>query len=341
MAALELGTGPVSDFEPGRYPRGGMNLKGFSGVLEQALKLRQALNDDPKTSFYRLLSDSETSGTLTLERIAKVGVLSLYREFTPVQELELARQIVDLTPLETLYLKRRPLEARHRANVEREYLSPPEPLSGPGVSELEALENGVRFVFRPGADLSIGLFSDMRGGRRWLRENARGRVLNTFAYTCGLGLNAALSGHAVKNLDASKKVLEWGGENYRRNALEPDPQDFIYGDVFDWLGRLFKRGERFETVVLDPPSFARGSNGVFRVERDYGELVERALKCLTKDGLLMACTNHAGLSSRAFEKQLLEGCTRAGRGFRILERLSAGMDYPGDSALKIVALEVG
>jgi len=323
-----------------------MNLADFPGVLERAYKLRHALNDDPLTTFYRLLSDSETAGTLTLERIGEVGVLSLYREFTPTQELELARQIVDLTPLTTVYLKRRPLEARHRANVERDYLSPLEPLLGPEQLELEALESGVRFLFRPGADLSIGLFSDMRGGRRWLRQNARGRVLNTFAYTCGLGLSAALSGNAVKNLDASRKVLEWGRDNYRLNALEPDPTDFIYGDVFDWLARLSKRGERFETVVLDPPSFARGQftgrqGGVFRVERDYSSLVELALKCLNSGGLLMACTNHAGLSPAAFEKQLLEGFTRAGRTFKILERLKAGLDYPGESALKIVALEVG
>jgi len=323
-----------------------MNLEDFPGVLERAYKLRHALNDDPQTTFYRLLSDFETVGTLTLERIGPVGVLSLYREFTPTQELELARQIVDLTPLETVYLKRRPREARHRANVEREVLNPLEPLLGPGVPELEALENGVRFLFRPGADLSIGLFSDMRGGRRWLRQNARGKVLNTFAYTCGLGLSAALSGHTVKNLDASRKVLEWGMENCRLNALEPDPQDFIYGDVFDWLGRLSKRGERFETVVLDPPSFARGQfagkqGGVFRVERDYSSLVELALKCLTSEGVLMACTNHAGLSARAFEKQVFEGFARAGRDFKILERLGAGPDYPGEGALKIVALEVG
>jgi len=323
-----------------------MNLEDFPEVLERAFKLRCDLHDDPLTTFYRLLSDSETVGTLTLERIGPVGVLSLYREFTPTQELELARQIVDLTPLETVYLKRRPREARHRANVERESLNPLEPLLGPGVPELEALENGVRFLFRPGADLSIGLFSDMRGGRRWLRQNARGKVLNTFAYTCGLGLSAALSGHTVKNLDASRKVLEWGMENCRLNALEPDPQDFIYGDVFDWLGRLSKRGERFETVVLDPPSFARGQfagkqGGVFRVERDYSSLVELALKCLTSEGVLMACTNHAGLSARAFEKQVFEGFARAGRDFKILERLGAGPDYPGEGALKIVALEVG
>ena len=323
-----------------------MNHEDFPGVLERAIRLRRDLNDDPLTTFYRLTSDSETAGTLTLERIGEVGVLSLYREFTPTQELELARQIVDLTPLETVYLKRRPREARHRANVEREALNPSEPLLGPGVPELEALENGVRFLFRPGTDLSIGLFSDMRSGRRWLRANARGRILNTFAYTCGLGLNAALSGNPVKNLDASRKVLKWGQDNYRLNALEPDPKDFIYGDVFDWLARLIKRGERFETVVLDPPSFARGQfagkqGGVFRVERDYASLVELALKCLNSGGLLMACTNHAGLSSRAFEKQILEGFARAGREFKVLERLGAGPDYPGEGALKIVALEVG
>ena len=316
-----------------------MDFHDFPQILERAYALRKSLNLEPHTTFYRLLNESETAGKLTLERIGQVGVLSLYANFSPVQELELAGMLVDLTPLESVYLKRRPREARHRANVEREYLSPSEPLLGPHHPELEALEHGICFRFRPGADLSIGLFSDMRPGRRWLREHARGRVLNTFAYTCGLGLNAALEGHRVKNLDASKKVLEWGKENYRLNALEPHPQDFIFGDVFDWLGRLYKRGERFETLVLDPPSFARGRGGVFRAERDYAGLVQLALKCLSQGGLLMVCTNHAGLSFKSFEKQILEGFTRAERGFKILERMGAGPDYGDDGALKILILE--
>ena len=114
----------------------------------------------------------------------------------------------------------------------------------------------------------------MREGRARVRAWAAGRrVLNTFAYTCGFGVAATAGGATrVLNLDLSKSVLEWGQANYRANGFEPDPHDFVFGDVFDWLARLAKRGDRFDLVILDPPGFSRTKSRAFSAARDYGEL---------------------------------------------------------------------
>ena len=101
-----------------------------------------------------------------------------------------------------------------------------------------------------------------RAGRR-VRAWAEGKtVLNTFAYTCGFGLAATAGGAArALNLDLSRHGLAWGQENYRLNGFAPDEHDFVFGDVFDWLARFARRGETFDLVILDPPSFSKTQDG--------------------------------------------------------------------------------
>jgi 23S rRNA (cytosine1962-C5)-methyltransferase len=305
----------------------------LSRLLERAFLRREALHHDPQTSFYRMLHTGDGIAGVTLERAGTVGIISLYQDFAPPYELELAQSIQNIMGLDSIYLKRRPKEAKHLANVQRDQLAPELPILGSPRAEQEVLENGISFLIRPGSDLSVGLFSDMRPTRGWLANHFRqnptplplGKVLNTFSYTCGFGVVAALEGQTCKNLDASRKVLDWGMENYRLNGLEPDPQDFIYGDVFDWLGRFAKRGERFDTIILDPPSFARGKTGVFRVQSDYAHLVRQALPCLEPGGLLIACTNHAGLPSSDFALQIQQGAK--GVTLEPVAEFGAGSDY--------------
>src|SRR5690606_23072127 len=111
--------------------------------------------------------------------------------------------------------------------------------------------NGLRFIICPGQGLSVGLYLDMRDGRQWVRGQVAGRtVLNCFAYTCAFGVYSHAGGAArVVNLDLSRRVLDWGEENLRRNGVEPRRIDHIAGDTFDWLGRFQKKGEQFDCVI--------------------------------------------------------------------------------------------
>jgi 23S rRNA (cytosine1962-C5)-methyltransferase len=139
-------------------------------------------------------------------------------------------------------------------------------------------------------------------------------VLNTFAYTCGFGVAAAAGGaQRVLNLDLSKSVLEWGQANYRANGFEPDQHDFVFGDVFDWLVRLAKRGDRFDLVILDPPGFSRTKSRAFSATRDYGELAGLAARVTAPDGSILACCNVAELPWKSFRERVLAGVTATGR----------------------------
>jgi len=136
---------------------------------------------------------------------------------------------------------------------------------------------------------AVPLLGGVRGGLPRSTE-----ILNTFAYTCGFSVTAALGGARVTSLDLSKKYLEWGKRNFALNGLDPAQHDFIFGDTFDWLRRLAKKGRAFDSVVLDPPTFSQSKeSGVFRAEKDYGKLVTAALAVLKPGGILLASTNAA------------------------------------------------
>jgi 23S rRNA (cytosine1962-C5)-methyltransferase len=108
-------------------------------------------------------------------------------------------------------------------------------------------ENGLQYEISFNQGYSTGLFLDQRDNRRRLMTTfvkPGMTVLNTFAYTCAFSVCAAKAGGAVTSLDLSKKYLEWGKRNFALNGLDLQQHDFIYGDAFGWLKRLWKKGRR-------------------------------------------------------------------------------------------------
>ena len=131
------------------------------------------------------------------------------------------------------------------------------------------------------------------------------QLLNAFAYTCGFSVCAAKTGARTTSLDLSKKYLEWGKRNFALNGLNASSHDFIDGDAFDWLRRLTKKQRQFDAVLLDPPTFSQSKgHGVFRAEKDLGELVTSALPLLKRGGVLFVSTNAAKLTPYRFLSQI-------------------------------------
>ncbi len=204
------------------------------------------------------------------------------------------------------------------------------------------LENGVKFELSFNEGYSVGLFLDQRDNRRRFLVNhvaaefplfadvaAGSEVLNTFAYTCGFSVCAALAGARTTSLDLSKKYLEWGKRDFLLNGLDPAAHEFIFGDVFDWLRRLAKKQRAFDAIVLDPPTFSQSKeHGAFRAEKDYGKLVATALPLLKPGGVLFASTNAAGLKPEEFLETIAAAIRAARR--EILQRHYAPQppDFP-------------
>jgi 23S rRNA (cytosine1962-C5)-methyltransferase len=293
---------------------------------------RGPLLTDARTTAFRLVNGAPDGvPDVTVDLFADVHVVSLYRDFAPAEEQALLDAAREAWAPRSLYLKRRPREARVLANTAREQLAPEQPARGAPVESLEALENGVRFLIRPAQGLSVGLYLDMRETRAWLLEHARGlTVLNLFSYTCAFGVVASAGGaKRVLNIDTSRRVLDWGEENARLNGQPVDRYDFVAGDVFDWLGRLAKKGQGFDVVVSDPPSFSTTRTTRFSAARDYPQLAEAAARLVAPGGRLVACCNLSTLAPRRFEAMVAEGVARAGRqGRPVLSLGPSPVDFP-------------
>ena len=142
------------------------------------------------------------------------------------------------------------------------------------------------------AGYSCGLFLDQRANRRRLRASNVGNLLNVFAYTCSFSVAAATSGARTLSIDLSKAALERGRRNFALNGLSLEGHRFIADDAFDVMPRLARRNEKFDAIVLDPPTFSRGRNGrLFRAERDYGRLIEMAFACAAPGAMILLSTN--------------------------------------------------
>lgn len=262
----------------------------------------------PHTDAFRW-SDEDLPG-LVIDLFGDVAVINAYR---PIDEAELRSVTTLLTqarPLRAVYVKHRPDEA------------PVTPVVGSPVDSLVVYEAGVAFDIRPANGISVGLYVDSSQARAWVKANARGRtVLNLFAYTCGFGLNALL-GAATRavNLDASRKVLDWGEHNALLNGLPVDRHDYIAGDAFDWLRRFAKKHEQFDLIVADPPGFATTKASRFSAANDYWKLAQGCEKVLSPRGMLLAICNVENLTQADFESHLRRGAP----GLKIIERLVEG-----------------
>jgi 23S rRNA (cytosine1962-C5)-methyltransferase len=232
----------------------------------------------------------------------------------------------------------------------------------------EILENGVRYELSFNEGYSTGLFLDQRDNRRRFLtghiaadfpllksqtpdagseiRNSKFEILNTFAYTCGFSVCAAKAGARVTSLDLSKKYLEWGKRNFTLNGLDPAAHDFIFGDTFDWLRRLAKKGRTFDAVVLDPPTFSQSKeHGAFRAEKDYGRLVAAALPLVKPGGILFASTNAADWPPENFLADVTAAVRAAKRKILRQHYVPQPPDFPISRAepayLKTVWLRIG
>jgi 23S rRNA (cytosine1962-C5)-methyltransferase len=203
-----------------------------------------------------------------------------------------------------------------KQNAEREA---PHLLLGNGGANLKSvaserlLSYGIDFA----AGYSVGLFPDQRENRHFLRQNPPQKLLNCFAYTCSFSVAAASGGARTVSIDLSKKSLTRGRENFALNSLPTTEHRFLTDDVFTLLPRLARRGEKFDAIILDPPTFSRSWRGrAFQVERDFEPLLMAALDVAERDCRILLSTNCAILSTHALEvmaRFCLKSRRRAGR----------------------------
>ncbi|MEP7208460.1 MAG: class I SAM-dependent methyltransferase [Casimicrobiaceae bacterium] len=157
------------------------------------------------------------------------------------------------------------------------------------------VENGLRFWVDLESYVDTGLFLDHRAMRDLVRSRAAGRrMLNLFAYTGSFTVYAAAGGAvATDTVDLSNVYLAWAERNFRANGLDGAAHRLVRSDVLRWLDDARLRRERYDLIVLDPPSFSnsKAMTDVLDVQRDHRVLIEACLELLGDCGELYFSTN--------------------------------------------------
>ena len=201
-----------------------------------------------------------------------------------------------------------------------------------------ATEHHLKYGIDFGVGYSVGLFVDQRENRQFVRQVRPKRVLNCFAYTCSFSVAAASVNAQTVNIDLSKKSLERGRQNFTLNSLSSDGHQFIADDVRPVLRRMTRRGEKFDVIVLDPPTFSRTKGGrAFHVERDFEELIAAALEVAERAGRILLSTNCETLDEKALER-MARYCLKLSRRAGSLHRQPPPADFPPRTGAKTVWL---
>ncbi|MES3038515.1 MAG: class I SAM-dependent methyltransferase [Bdellovibrionota bacterium] len=160
----------------------------------------------------------------------------------------------------------------------------------------QAEELGIKYEFRADQGMSPGLFLDQRINRQWVRRNSKGlKVLNLFSYTGGFSVNAALGGaEKVATVDLSNNFNRWAQQNFVLNGLDPqNPAYQFWGtDTFSFLHKTIKRGEMYDLIICDPPSFGRFDGKVFQIHRDWQTMLDLIKQVLAPAGRILFSTNY-------------------------------------------------
>ena len=165
-----------------------------------------------------------------------------------------------------------------------------------------ATENNVKYVLKKEQGYSPGLFLDQRNNRNWLMNNSKNKqVLNLFCYTAGFSVCAALGGaKEVVSVDTSKATLSWAKENFTANNLDETEYEFYANDTREFIKGALKRNRKFDIIICDPPSFARNKQGVFKINKDFQNLISSLYKILKTNGRILFSSNYEKWSKEDF-----------------------------------------
>jgi 23S rRNA (cytosine1962-C5)-methyltransferase len=290
--------------------------------VERALRWRTALGLPGADHAYRIVHGAgDGLPGFACDVLGSTAVVYVYGAGLRALGRQLAEAIVGFAKLRGAVVK---LRARGGADsVEQDVVGvAPE-------DKVVATEHGVPFEIHPLGGLNHGLFTDMREHRRGLGRFASGaRILNLFSYTGALSVTCARAGAAtVTSVDTSAGVQAWAAGNFARSGLvDAKRWRFETGDALRFLLRAARDKERYDLVLIDPPTFSTARGSPWTLDRDYPELIGKAAAVIPSGGLLWLAANTHELAS--LTKLAQKGLRLAGRAAAIVEQGGLPPEYP-------------
>jgi 23S rRNA (cytosine1962-C5)-methyltransferase len=288
--------------------------------LEAALRFRESLRLD--ATAYRLVhGEADRLPSLIVDRYGDYLVLQALSQGIDRRLPEITAALVALVQPKGILARNDP-RVRQLEGLEQKV----EALYGEVPDRIEVREGAVHYEVDPWRGQKTGLFLDQRENRQAALQYARGRLLDAFSYNGGFALALAPKCERVLAVDISEDAVARIRANAVRNALPQVEAKAM--NVFDELRELERTGARFETIVLDPPAFAKNKASVAKALSGYKEINLRALKLLEPGGFLVTCSCSYNVTEDMFLNVVADAAVDARVEVSLVEKRSQGRDHP-------------
>jgi len=303
-----------------RSPNAQIDAAWWRTRLERAIARRAPL-DDVATAFRLVHGEADGCPSLICDRYDRWLVVQLLSA-----GLERFRDVIVQSLLELVgpqgILARNDVPVRAKEGLPRETVV----LHGDVPREIEVMEYGLRYLAAPWDGQKTGAFLDQRENRALAGAVSHGRALDCFSYHGSFALHLARQASTVIALDASAPALARARDNAARNDLHNI--EFVEADAFEWLRAAERSRERFDTIVLDPPAFAKTRDALPGALRGYKEINLRAMRLLATGGTLFTASCSYHLTKALFLEVLEAAAADSGRRIAMRELRGQPLDHP-------------
>lgn len=287
--------------------------------IEAALRFRESLLID--ATAYRLIhGEADLLPSLVVDRYGEYLVVQALTQAMDRRLPEVVAALVELLHPAGVLARNDP-RSRLLEGLERRV----EVLHGEVPDLIRVTEGGVAYVVDLRRGQKTGLFLDQRENRAAAAHYARGRVLDCFTYHGGFALRLARNALETVAIDVSEEAIARLRANAAQNGLALDAR---VGNVFDELRAFERAGERFDTIVLDPPAFAKTKSAIPKAVSGYKEINLRALKLLSPGGTLVTCSCSYHVNEAAFAEIVYDAAIDTQAHVTVVEKRMQGRDHP-------------
>lgn len=289
--------------------------------VAQAARLRANLVGSDTDAYRVVNGEGDFLPGIVLDRYGRYGIVKWYAPGLQGLAEQVAAEAGRSLKLRGVAQRSAAEDADPRLNVVWGEAPPP---------HLTVTENGLRFEVDLKHGQKSGAFLDQRENRALVRDVARGRrVLNLFAYTGGFSVYALAGGaESAVSVDIAKPALATIERTLALNDLDPARHTPLVADVFDFLPRWQKGSERYDLVIVDPPSLANSADQRRRAQRAYLRLNRDALKLVAPGGLLATASCTAQVSPDTFRQVVADAARAAGVRAQIVAERGHAVDHP-------------
>lgn len=288
--------------------------------IERAISRRNGIAAD--VNAFRLIhGEGDGLPSLICDRYDRWIVIQLMSAGLEAFRAEIVSALIEITKAEGI-LARNDVPLRSKEGLERST----ELLHGEVPREIVVEEYGVKFIAAPWTGQKTGAFLDQRENRKRIGDLARGRALDCFSYHGSFALHLAQNADEVLAIDSSAQALARADENAKLNGFTNIR--YQVADAFDYLRELSRTGAKFDTVVLDPPAFAKSRSHVEGALRGYKDINLLGMKLLAPGGTLYTASCSFHLTKPLFLEMLQQAAEESGRAIAFREFLGQPVDHP-------------